>query len=127
MLLSMTRSLAVADTVDRRIGQTAHMLMWNARISQTDMGRLIGMNQSYLSRKLRGEVRWYATEIEAVAKVLGVSAGVLFGELPPEGQPTNPTDGGASNEKVWSSILQRGSTGSRSVITHLPSGDRRAA
>lgn len=122
----MTSPSAVRN-VDQLIGETVHLLMWNARITQTEMGRRIGLGQSHLSKKLRGEMRWYANEVAQVAQILGVTPGELFGDIPPKRRPGRPIDssfqpldGGPSNEKVWSSILQRGS---HSVITRLPTGD----
>lgn len=53
------------------------------QITQGQLAAYLGITQSAASRKLAGGRPWYPQEIQATARLLGVSVGVLFGE--PEG------------------------------------------
>lgn len=66
--------------VDAEIGRRIFHLMWDAKITQTQMGQRIGVGQSTLSKKLRGERPWYSGELREAALMLGVTVGFLFGE-----------------------------------------------
>ena len=96
-------TLAVVSGVDATVGERAYMLMWRKGISQTVMGKRIALDQSALSRKLRGTRPWYAREIAAMAAILDTSVSYLYGETDLD-SPPSAHDGGASNEKVYGSI-----------------------
>jgi len=66
--------------VDAEIGRRVFHKMWDMKITQTQMGARIGVGQSTLSKKLRGERPWYSAELRIAADTLGVSVGYLFGE-----------------------------------------------
>lgn len=72
-----------ADSVGRRLGERIHNIMWRRGLTQLSLADALGLDQSTLSKKLRGKRRWYADEIAIVASTLGVSAGDLYGEVPP--------------------------------------------
>ena len=74
---------------DAEIGRRVFHLMWDRKITQTEMGRVIGVGQTTLSKKLRGERPWYSSELRSAADKLGVTVGYLFGET------ENPQPGGA--------------------------------
>lgn len=81
--------------LDAEIGRRIFHLMWDRKITQTEMGRVVGVGQTTLSKKLRGERPWYTTELRAAASMLDVSVGYLFGEddaVGPAGiEPTTST------------------------------------
>ena len=66
------------DDTDRVIGATVHALMWRQRVTQRDIAGHLGIQQSAMSRKLRGTRPWLAAEVVAVAEVLGVPLAELF-------------------------------------------------
>ena len=67
-------------TFDAQVGERVHLLMWRASRTQTEMGRQVGIDQSVLSKKLRGITRWYAGEISAIARTLRTTSAYLMGE-----------------------------------------------
>lgn len=75
-------------SVDELIGERVHTIMWRSKIPQKEIGALLGIDQSAVSKKLRGQRAWSADDLVRVARRLNVSVGVLFGEEPP------PTGGG---------------------------------
>ncbi len=81
--------------MDAQIGRRVFHLMWDQKITQTEMGRVLGVQQTALSKKLRGDRPWYSAEIVTAASVLGVSVAHLFGEgegVGPAGiEPTTST------------------------------------
>ena len=81
--------------LDAEIGRRIFHLMWDRKITQTEMGRVVGVGQTTLSKKLRGERPWYTSELRAAAGMLEVSVGYLFGEgegVGPAGiEPTTST------------------------------------
>jgi transcriptional regulator with XRE-family HTH domain len=66
--------------VDSEIGRRVFHRMWDMKVTQTQIGQRIGVGQSALSKKLRGDRPWYSSELRDVAAILGVSVGYLFGE-----------------------------------------------
>ena len=73
----MTTATANMDAV---IGRRVHQLMWDRKITQTALAKKIGVHQTALSKKLRGERGWSADELMLVASGLHITVGVLFGE-----------------------------------------------
>ena len=68
------------ENVDAEIGLRVHSLMWEQRMTQTVLGDRIGLGQSGLGRRLRGERKWTPAELRAVSRELNVTVGYLFGE-----------------------------------------------
>jgi transcriptional regulator with XRE-family HTH domain len=67
-------------SMDAIIGRRVHHLMWDRQLTQTSFGSRIGMHQSGLAKKLRGQRGWSADELVVVARELGVSVAYLFAE-----------------------------------------------
>jgi transcriptional regulator with XRE-family HTH domain len=66
--------------IDVLIGQRVHHVLWRRKLQQRELASALGITQSTLSRRLRGESAWFAGDLVAVADALGVSVGWLFGE-----------------------------------------------
>ena len=77
------------EPLDVAVGRRVHMLMWERRITQTALGRTIGIDQSGLGKRLRGERGWSLDDLAAVAGALGTSMAYLLGET------ESPLPGGA--------------------------------
>lgn len=83
-----------ADTerpTDAAIGLRVHLIMWERRITQLELGEAIGMDQSSLGKRLRGDRGWTPDQVVAVARALGTTVAYLFGETS-ELTPTEPVD-----------------------------------
>lgn len=52
------------------------------RIRQGAIAERLGMDQRAVSRRLLGEVEFSATELQAVAELVGVPISSLYGEVP---------------------------------------------
>lgn len=61
------------------MGERVHNLIWRAKITQTAFARTLGLSQTALSRKLRGDRAFTLDEILAVSRELRVSLDYLFG------------------------------------------------
>jgi len=59
---------------DEALGRILHLTMWDHGIKQTELAPKLGMDQSTLSKKLRGVRPWTFAEFLAVADILGVDA-----------------------------------------------------
>lgn len=81
------------ESLDAAVGRRVHMLMWDRRVTQTALGRTIGMDQSSMSKRLRGDRGWSLDDLRAVATALDTTIGYLVGETP---APTIPTDNGTT-------------------------------
>ncbi|MBA2559950.1 MAG: hypothetical protein H0V07_08695 [Propionibacteriales bacterium] len=66
-------------TTDELIGERVHHEMWRRRVTQLRLADLLGITQSGVSKKLRGERPWFASELLTVADVLGVGLESLYG------------------------------------------------
>lgn len=72
------------------VGETLHMKMWQRRMPQTELAQALGMNQSTLSKKLRGKVKWTLSELYEVAGLLDCNVAEL---LPPDLKETGYKSG----------------------------------
>lgn len=77
--MSLTQPLA-EPIDDAFIGRRVHQLMWDSRMTQTELGAMLGMDQSTIAKRLRGRVGWPATLLVRTASALGTSVAYLVGE-----------------------------------------------
>ena len=73
-------SATPVESLDVAVGRRVHLMMWDQRITQTALGRQVGIDQSNLGRRLRGERGWSLDDLRAVAAALGTSMAYLLGE-----------------------------------------------
>jgi len=66
--------------LDTQVGKAIHSHMWDRHITQTAMAPRLGMTQSGLSKKLRGDRPWTLEELYRAADALGCEVEEL---LPP--------------------------------------------
>lgn len=59
-------------TTDVIVGERVHQVMWRNRVSQVQLADKLGMVQSTLSRKLRGQRPWTLDELLSAAAYLEV-------------------------------------------------------
>lgn len=85
-----TRNTSPRDA-DAQVGKRAHQLMWERKLTQTAVGKELGIDSGSLGKKLRGERGWSLDEVVALARVLEVTIAYLFGE---ENEKTPPMSGG---------------------------------
>jgi transcriptional regulator with XRE-family HTH domain len=78
----------MADAADVEIGARVHTVMWRAKVSQVSLAKRLGMTQTAISRKVRGDRPWFASELLEVASALNVPIADLLPAVPP---PTPPT------------------------------------
>ena len=102
----------MADTPDRRIGEAIARLREERGWSQRALAKVVGLDQSALSRVEAGKRRLAAGELDVIARALGVSPGALLdvaGEELPALQETStfsrPPDSAANvfmdADAVW--------------------------
>ena len=66
-ILHMTNSHEeLPELDDAELGARIHELIWRSRMTQTDLGRAIGVSQASASKKLRGEVKITAIEFASL-------------------------------------------------------------
>lgn len=70
------------STTDVLIGERIHQIMWRQRMTQGQLAARLGLTQTGVSRKIRGERPWFARELLEVAKALNTQVSAL---LPPLG------------------------------------------
>ena len=77
------------------VGELVHQFMWRQKRSQTDVAAALGIAQSTLSRKLRGERPWEIGELYKLAEILEIS---IMDLIPNEQNPRpgDDPDGGSS-------------------------------
>lgn len=91
-------------TTDQAIGERVHREMWRQRTTQTRLAEKLGITQTAVSRKIRGERPWFATEVVAVADALGVSVAALYGL---KGDDWPEPDPGQAINSGWTSPSRR--------------------
>lgn len=83
-------------TFDEKLGDAIHQELWRRRIKQTEFAeQVLGITQSALSLKLRGQRPFFAGELSVIAAALGMDVSEL---VPPVEviEPPDPTPPGAS-------------------------------
>lgn len=102
-MAGMTAATA-ALSPDEALGRLIHQVMWDKKISQERLAARLGIHQTTLSKKLRGERPWSFAEMIEVSDALDINALDLLkdlwgpGVIPQrkvvgglaEGQPTQP-------------------------------------
>ncbi len=59
---------------DEALGRILHLTMWVQGMKQTELAPLLGIDQSTLSKKLRGVRPWFFAEFLNACDILGVDA-----------------------------------------------------
>lgn len=62
-------------------GQNVRAEMARRSKSQADIAALLGLSQTAVSRRLKGNVDFSATELETLSREFGVPVGTFFGEV----------------------------------------------
>jgi transcriptional regulator with XRE-family HTH domain len=75
------------STTDVLIGERIHQIMWRQRMTQGQLAARLGLTQTGVSRKIRGERPWFARELLQVAAALNTQVSAL---LPIEFDPDPP-------------------------------------
>ena len=87
-VLKMQPSTKPVSAVDAAIGRQVHELLWTRGIRQQPVYTALGISRSALTKKMRGEIRWYAEDLVIVAGLLGVPPGDLLPRLDSNQQPS---------------------------------------
>jgi len=75
-----TRLQARPADVDAAVGLRVLRRLGAVGMTQWDLAARLGITQATVSRKLRGQRPWFASELVTVAGALGCPVGELFGE-----------------------------------------------
>lgn len=85
--------------MDAEVGRRVHMLMWDQGLTQTAFGARVGIDQSSVAKKLRGQRGWSIDELVITARALNTTVAYLVGEIDdplctPRDLNPEPTDSG---------------------------------
>ena len=69
-------------TVDEQVGERVHQAMWRQRLQQSEVAPALGITQSTLSRKIRGQRTWSVEDLLRVAGALNVDPSDLLPDVP---------------------------------------------
>lgn len=69
-----------APDLDAQIGRRVHGILWDLGLRQIDFATRVGMTQSAVAKRLRGELAWRSGHLVQAAAVLGTSVAYLIGE-----------------------------------------------
>jgi transcriptional regulator with XRE-family HTH domain len=64
--------------IDTLIGEAVHRAMWRRRLQQIEVAPRVGMTQSALSKKIRGQRPWSVEEVYRIAAAIGVDPSELL-------------------------------------------------
>ena len=101
------------------IGERVHRMLWRHKVTNTAASKAIGIDQSALSKKLRGERPWYAHELVGIAQLLNSTVGYLYGETN-NPHPAGGPDGGCSVCAVRDSNPEPADTGNTAAVLAFP-------
>ena len=76
-------------SLDTQVGKRIHSRMWDRHITQTAMAPRLGMTQSGLSKKLRGDRPWTLDELYRAADALGCTLEELLPRMDSNQQPSD--------------------------------------
>jgi transcriptional regulator with XRE-family HTH domain len=66
---------------DKALGRAIHQAMWDQHITQLRLAEALGIDQSALSKKLRGLRPWLFAEFISCADLLGLDARDLLSQM----------------------------------------------
>lgn len=61
-----------STAVNRDVGARVHTAMWRSRVTQAQLGQILGVSQSVVSKRLRGVAPWSVADLVLVAQALDV-------------------------------------------------------
>jgi transcriptional regulator with XRE-family HTH domain len=101
----MTTTPVEAPPLRERVAEEIRVLLARRRMSAAQLGRQLGVSQTYIWRRLKGETAFDLDDLDRIAGVLGVAPADLFPVdvlkarqtsiwkmSPPNGQTTRPRD-----------------------------------
>lgn len=88
--LNMSITQAQRGNLDYEVSRRVNMLMWERKTTQVNLAKLLGVGQSGLSKKVRGEVGWSVADLVAVSAALGTTVAYLVGETDEPRDPKSP-------------------------------------
>lgn len=71
-----------AGDLDREIGERVHGRMWNQKVSQKEIGVLLGIDATGVGKKLRAEQKFSIAQLVTIAGRLNTTVAYLVGETP---------------------------------------------
>jgi transcriptional regulator with XRE-family HTH domain len=77
--MTTTATSADQETLDQRVRGEVNALRGRFNISQAVLGRVIGVTQTQMSQRLRGDLEFKLVEIEKIARFFGTTPGYLLG------------------------------------------------
>lgn len=83
-------TVRVEESADAAVGRRVHMLMWDRQVKQAELAMQLGIQQSALSKKLRGHRPWSLDELLTAARWLDTTAAYLIGESDEVGRLVHP-------------------------------------
>ena len=89
--------IAPSPDLDARIGRRVHEMLWDQGMRQVDFAERVGMTQSAVAKRLRGELGWRSGHLVQAAVALRTSVAYLIGETDDASSAANP---GAYTETV---------------------------
>jgi len=93
-------ALPTGMAADQAFGRAVHQAMWDRHITQKVMAPAIGLDQSTLSKKLRGIRPWSFKELLDVADFLKMDARDLLASMWGPGDGPNPIGGKSTVGKL---------------------------
>lgn len=91
-------------TVDEQVGERVHQAMWRQRLQQSEVAPAMGITQSTLSRKIRGQRAWSVEDLYSIAAVLKVDPATLLpdpNEVRELSAPPTPNSKDVPAESWW--------------------------
>lgn len=79
--MSISQPELSREDMDAAVGRRVHLLMWDRKITQAALGAQIGVDQSSLAKRLRGDRGWTVAHLVAVANALNTTVAYLVGEI----------------------------------------------
>jgi len=105
--MSLQQSVpALRPAMDAEIGRRVHMRMFDRRITGVALARALNVDQSGLSKRLRGERVWSAENLRDAAATLETTIAYLTGEVgdpswcAPRDLNPEPIDSGPTDEEL---------------------------
>ena len=79
--MSETAQVLAERRADAEVGRHVHMLMWDRQVKQAELATRLGIQQSALSKKLRGHRPWSVDELLTTSRFLNTTVAYLVGEI----------------------------------------------
>ena len=94
-----------AEGID--ISRRIHVMLWERKQTQTAVAKYLHIDQSTLSKKIKGDVGWSISDLMGIARIFETTVAYLIGETDVVENPKRPRQDSNLRPRDYKGVLSR--------------------